>query len=313
MIPARFRIHRVKLHPLRELPVGLSFESKRVVLRLTVADARGKPYADVSPLPGLHAESLEECLETAIQYFTGQGPKLPPSLDTALGFLNEPPLSDTCGSQRAVFENSALVSLDRPVPIPIHARVCKLKIGHASLAEAAKLMQALLIERSDREFRLDCNQALQSGSVAEVKALIAKFPVSYIEEPFSSLAALKEIARHLPIALDENLGKDSELDALAKAWIIKPNVLGFALTKARLLDRSPILKVLSNAFESDASLQLYSYYYKRWVSQPQALGFGTAFYFPAAVCDWNPRIYHGPWPLVPFSKAAFEGELVWEN
>lgn len=311
MISSRVRIHRVNLHPLRPLPVAQNFEVSRVVLRISLESERGHRVVDVSPLPGLHAESLEDCLESAKDYFEGIEASLPPSLDAALGFLSLEGLSESPRSGR--WENSALLSLDQPSPVSPEARVCKIKIGRAGLQAAERAMRALLREREDREFRLDCNQILRSESLSDIQRLIKNFPIHYIEEPFRDIDQLKAIARELPIALDENLGRDPVLDALAKAWVIKPNVQGFARTRALLQDKSPVLKILSNSFESDASLQLYAYFYRSWVDHPQALGFGTAFYFPAAEREWVPRIYSGSWPVKAFSAVDVEGELLWQN
>lgn len=311
MISPKVRIHRVNLHPLRPLPVAQEFTSSRTFLRLSMESDRGHRQVDVSPLPGLHRESLDECFEAAKLYFQDRSTVIPPSLDAALGFLLIEEEVDS--SPSGTWENSALLSCDQLNPISPEARVCKIKIGRSGLKAAEQVMSSLLAERSDREFRLDCNQILRSDSLSDIQALVENFPISYIEEPFRDIPQLKEIARSLPIGLDENLGRDSELDALAKAWIIKPNVQGFARTEALLKDKSPVLKVLSNTFESDATLQLYAYFYRKWVDRPQALGFGTAFYFAAAEADWSPRVYAGPWPQSAFSSARVEGELLWQN
>lgn len=307
MTSPKVQIYRLQRNPIRPMPVMGFRVSKRSFLRLALEDSRGKRYVDCSPLPHLHRETLDDCLEAAKLYFQDKRVTLPVSLSTALHFLSEeenPP-------KDGLWENSALVSLG--MPVPLEARVCKVKVGAHDLSEARVYLKALRTEREDREFRLDFNQALEESSYDELKRLLKDLPVAYIEEPFSSVTKLKEFARNFPLALDEHLGVDDELDRLAKAWVIKPNVLGYDRAKKRFQDKSDVQKILSNVFESAESLQLYAAVYRNWTEKPKALGFGTAFYFPSRDEEWNPAVFQGPWPSRLFSQADFEGDLLWQN
>lgn len=302
MNPPRIEIYRCVRNPITALPV-LGFRvMEREFLRIVVAGR----FVDCSPLPKLHEESLEQCFEAAKAYFCGDSPELPVSLATALGFLEEGDVIPSDGT----WENTALLKVGQTAPV--EARVCKVKINREEISKAESYLQQLLSERSDRSFRLDFNQALDRTQFPLLEKICASLPIEYFEEPFDDLSALKDFASKFPLALDESLGVDPVLDNLAKAWIIKPNVLGHAEAKKRIKDRSLIKKVLSNAFESNETLQLYAAFYRAWCDQPQPLGFGTAFYFDDDDREWSPRVFKGDWPRSAFAKRAVEGELLWK-
>lgn len=308
--PAKVRLYKLRLPALRELRVGQRNLRDREVLRISVDfdDERAKRYADCSPLPFLHRESLDEVTDLAKQFSVGAALELPPSLATAMESLNyvDRPLSGD-------WENSALLTLGSVAPV--EARVCKVKVRGGELAQLADYLRLLLEANPSREFRIDCNEGLDVTSLSLLQSLAREFPIAYFEEPVADFKTLKEMARVLPIALDENLGRDPELDGLAKAWVIKPNVLGWSQSLQRFRDPSPVSKILSNVYESAASLQLYAHAYFTFVDRPMALGFGTAFYFNEKNCEWDPRVWRGHLPARAFSRAPFsdEGVLLWEN
>lgn len=306
MTAARIRLFQVDLRPIRPLQVGGHRLDERKVLRIMIGSGHTR-YVDCSPLPFFHKETFEDCFEAARAHYSGLTVALPVALSTALDALAFAFASPRSGE----WENSGLLGLDS-LPDSL-MRMVKIKAGYHSLYEVKQFLNSVLTQSPQTQFRIDCNQLLKSADMGELKSLFDEFPIQYIEEPSSSIEVLKSLARILPIALDENLGRDIELDSLAKAWVIKPNRLGWSNTIERLSDRSDVLKVLSNTYESDASLQLYAYLYAQTVSQPQALGFGTAFYFDESKARWNPRVQKGVWPTTPFAEDEFEGTLLWES
>jgi O-succinylbenzoate synthase len=306
MSRSKIRLFRVDLRPTKPLLIGATRLAERTVLRI-VSEAAETRYVDCSPLPYLHRETFDDCLTAAKDYFSGQRMALPIALQTAIDSLSYPfgPPKD------GHWENSGLLGLEAARE---HCfRVYKIKAGSADFSRLECVLDECLSSDPHSQFRLDCNQRLSSHDLSRLKALVEKYPIQYIEEPSASLDELKAWARILPLGLDENLGRDSTLDALAKAWVIKPNVLGWSNTVRRLQDKSGVQKVLSNVYESNASLQLYAYLYAQCTALPAPLGFGTAFYFDEARAEWNPRVAKGSWPRQPFAQEAFEGALLWEN
>lgn len=326
MIPA-IRLFRVALPLGRAIPVKSQTAHSREILRIekTLKDGR-VIWADCSPLPGFHQETFAECLLSAQAYFSNPDRASdlasPISLKTALEaleWLTPPPRGEHWPD---AFENSALLRVperrdfDAVLESVAEARVCKVKIGPHDGPGSREFLKALGTVRADREIRIDFNQALDAGDSATLRDLIQGLPVAYIEEPCADPRQLKALARVLPIGLDESLGRDSELDALAKAWIVKPNCLGWTESLRRFEQEGPQQKVLSNVFESLSTLQLYAFAYRQRVTKPQALGFGTAFYMAddALPGTFNPKAYQGPWPSEALAPREGHQEiLLWEG
>ncbi|MBC7530117.1 MAG: hypothetical protein H7318_00970 [Oligoflexus sp.] len=321
------RIYAVKLPLLKPIPVKRQTLLTREVLRIEQDNWDGrKAWAECSPLPGFHNESLAECLAAAIEFFTlsaFMSQELPVSLKTAVEILDWQMELPVPSSKvfTGDFENSALLTVpelhdfDCTLQSLDQARVCKVKVGSEGLRTSRLFLEALLATRRDRELRVDCNQALETSSEVEVRALLEGLPIAYVEEPFDNLERLKAFARSFPLALDESLGLDTELDALAKAWVIKPNRLGFHKTLERFADAGPQVKILSNSFESLETLQTYVWAYRNIVKNPQACGLGTAFYMADSALDggWDPKVYRSAWPVAPVADCGHRGELIWEN
>jgi O-succinylbenzoate synthase len=297
----------------------------REILRIEQESWDGrKAYAECSPLPGLHRESLGDCLEAAKEQLTlpaFASLDVPPSLKTALEILEWQLEIPEPRQYSDSFENSALIAVPKSedhaevIDSLSAARVVKVKLAASDLKNARRFLENLAFARPDRELRLDCNQAFENFTLDEIKQLIEGLPLRYIEEPFSDIPKLKAIAKLLPIALDESLGLDAELDALAFAWIIKPNRFGWEKTLDYFAHAGPQEKILSNSFESLATLQLYAWAYRRHVREPKPCGLGTAFYMADEVKagSWNPKSFLSDWPSEAISDYSERGELVWEN
>ncbi|RYZ57198.1 MAG: hypothetical protein EOP07_10585 [Proteobacteria bacterium] len=319
------RIYRVSLPLLKPILVRGQEQFTRDIIRIEQESWDGrKAYAECSPLPGLHEETLEECLAAAKEYLAlpaFASMDLPPSLKTALEILEWQLDIPELKLFPDAFENSALVTVPAAedhaevIASLTDARVIKVKIGTRDLNNSRRFLEALSKARPDRELRLDCNQAFENCGIDEVKQLMEGLPVRYVEEPFSDITKLKAFARIIPIALDESLGLDSELDSLATAWVIKPNRFGWQKALELFAHPSPQDKILSNSFESLATLQLYAWAYRRFVVNPKPCGLGTAFYMAdeVKIGSWNPKTFLADWPYEAIADYSERGELVWEN
>ncbi|MBC7660527.1 MAG: hypothetical protein H7249_12585 [Chitinophagaceae bacterium] len=320
------RIYRQDLALSRPIPVKQRRDGVRQILRLVCETLDGRfVQADCAPLPGFHNETFDQCRIAAQEYFAGGGLSAQPvSLKTTLELMEwqlshsaMPPLSPL-----SHFENSALLTIPvdqglwaEHIQSAADARVCKVKIGASDLRLARAFLCELASSRTDRMLRIDCNQALETSGIEGMQRLIKGLPLAYIEEPFASLPLLLDLSKRLPLALDESLGRDPFLDQAAKAWVIKPNTLGWFRTLERFQDEGPQDKILSNCFESYETLQTYAFAYSRFVSNPDACGLGTAFYFanPCPSGVWSAAVYSSPWPeaAVPDCLATKKGELLW--
>jgi len=341
----RTRIYRVELPLTKAILVKGGQSASRSILRVECEAPNGQLiWADCAPLPGFHRETLEECALAAQDYFASfkqwsfsvplsfQGTSadsdlsagsLPISLRTSVEILKWAAVLPEPKPVIDMFENSAVLRIpewadfDSTIESVTGARVCKVKLAATDSKRAREFLVQLVNARSDRELRIDCNQDLQAMDVKGLSHLIRGLPLAYVEEPCSSPLILKSFAKALPIALDESLGLDSELDGLAKAWVIKPNCLGWTETLRRFSDPGPQLKVLSNVWESLETLQLYAWAYRQSVTKPEACGLGTAFYMAddPSPLGWNCKTYTGPWPKTPLSPRIRDHHevLLWES
>jgi len=156
--------------------------------------------AEVSPLPGLHQETLSEALDDL-----AAGTLHTPSARFAESVLRAQRDGSgwtQCDSTRTLPTMNALVVDDEP---PSDARaVIKVKIGRDPSRDVPRLLSVL--ERSPEcRLRLDGNRLLSLDQVLEVVASLPHDRIEYVEEPLVDPARLPDLAKVVPVALDESL------------------------------------------------------------------------------------------------------------
>ncbi len=309
MSRGKFRLYQWDLKPERPIPVASQRLKERVVYRLEREWNGSCHSVDISPLPYFHQESLEDCYLALKAWVKGSSVKLPPALSFALSALD---YAQAAKPLSGIWENTQLLTVDQKTLPSELGKVCKVKLTNCTLTSARDFLHRLVAINPKIRFRLDCNQVLNTHAFSDLQAFVSDFPVDYIEEPFAEISTLKQMARMMPIALDETLGRDPELDGLAKAWVLKPNLRPWQDFVTRLQDPRPIQKVLSNVFESTLSLRLYAHVYASYCAHQEPFGFGTAYYLRDENEEWSARKLKGELPLLPFAKTWDKGDLLWE-
>ena len=293
------RLYRYTLPLTRSISLPGQAINTRSGLVLVLEDADGHVgYGEIAPLPGLHQETLDDCLAalrprlhspikfTPQDLMTGNGPVsgLPPSV--ALGWdmacldmlsdLAETPLHKLLNPNAADFVYlNALIMPNDPDPITTIRMyldqgygVLKLKVGQASPKEDADRINAVTKEYGKLfVYRLDANRAWSMDQALEFfKRLKRPGHFDYIEEPLADPALLPELTFHtsVPIALDESLFQFWDNDSIPE-WvgdvIIKPAVLG---PLSRTLDiisranRRVINVTITSCYESGLALDFYA-------------------------------------------------------
>lgn len=312
------RFQRIEL-PLRQaLPVQGTFLSKREILRIEGEDCDGRLFfADCSPLPGLHGESLDDCeaalAKGVVVEWQSRDPKRPfahtpfKSLKTALELLHLLPSAREFRLERCDrFQNSQLVVLPEPgqeseclEALDPRRGVLKVKVGRQDIGRERELLQEIVKRVPKASLRLDANTSLSKDAFKVRAQAFRDLPLAYYEEPCSDLALLSELCADFPIALDENLAANRELRRRAVAWVLKPNLYGFTETLEYFAEATSQKKplVLSNAFESLPTLQTYAWFYGLLVPKAEAFGFGTVDYLMEAPGNWDPGSMD--WPSQP--------------
>ena len=223
-------------------------------------------FGEVAPLPGLHAESLDEAAQALTEFIPEfsrfdrntsderrrllDEATLPPSVATGIemalvnleaaecgGF---PVFPDTFPPASKIPVNALLAGdpesvLDRAAKRYAEGfRAFKLKVRKGQLDEAVTCIHALHDKFGGKiELRLDANQSLDFDEAVGFGKALPSDSISYIEEPLTDAALIPEFhaATGLPSALDESLWQRPELldeigPAPLGALVIKPNCIG---------------------------------------------------------------------------------------
>lgn len=271
--------------PLREAPTTWRGGSWRECLEIEFSLHGRRLVAEAAPLPGLHRESIQECLhhlvpavtrllELPISGETDQD-SLPAALrlaDRDLLWAGLPP-SLRFALESALWRDvfAADLTVIRPVcrllsgqpgqwaaALEPDASCCKVKLGRAGLDEELAGLDELRRTHGSRlEIRLDANCRWNSTTLERACTSLPALAPAWIEDPLGLpgelavwLAGWRK-GRDWPLAQD--LGEHEELlrhPALA-ACILKPQLLGIGRCLEQIARLpSGVRPVLSSCFES---------------------------------------------------------------
>lgn len=195
----------------------------------------------------------------------------------------------------------------------------KVKIGRFDSSLEMERLRSLRSALGPRvALRLDANGGLDKETLERWDDFLQDWPLAFIEDPLPQTERvnppLKGAMKAWSRARDERAvsGNPSLETDPSEVAVLKPNVVRLSrfLKFLRSSSRRDQPLVLSNAYESPLSLQLYAYLYSRYVSNPLALGFGTERTFAPCASEW-PLAARGPWPARAFpSRLPLPTEIV---
>ncbi|MBD3222641.1 hypothetical protein GF314_15510 [bacterium] len=275
---ARWRRRTYPLvRPLRVASVELR---ERTVIELQLDDR----WAELSPLPGLHREALND-LVPLLPDAVGLASATTGGYRDRLATLNDDPRwralppSLRCGLEGALLESVAdlgrptrpmrptaiLVDQDPGAPLEqlIGTTCAKVKIGRRPLAAEAALIRDVRRTLPDHaEIRLDANRAFTLDEAIDLASAVDLVPAC-IEEPLRDPAEMPVFHERTgwPLALDETLHEPGHADLATGpgvvAWVLKPARLGIHDTLAAF-DRAPedVACIVSSCFEGLVGLGL---------------------------------------------------------
>ena len=285
--------------------LGIRPESQRIVgvstreaIFLRVADGARVGFGECAPLPGLHTESVDDCMEAIEEWSDGlrELHELPPSAAFAASCALA--RVDGCGMHvcapvqvASFFAGTASELDDGAVASLFDAPVVKLKIGRASESDDRALLLRALAALPNARFRIDGNRRLTLREcVARMRGLdAARF--EYLEEPLRDPLQLPELSRvtGIDIALDESVADDSDhgaeiRESLAReecvvAWVLRMSALGaLDAISAHAADAAHhgVEIVLSTAYESSFTLRIAQHLAGTLPNARRAHGIGTA-------------------------------------
>jgi len=240
--------------------------AKREGLLLRLKCGLQLAFGEIAPLPGLHAESLDEALQALTEFIPELSrfdlntsderrllldeATLPPSVATGIEMALVNLEAAECGGF-PVFPDAfppaskipvnALLAGDRETVLDRAAqryaegfRAFKLKVRKGQLDEAIASIRAFHEAFGGKaELRLDANQSLDFGEAVGFGKALPMGSISYIEEPLTDATLIPEFhaATGLASALDESLWqRPALLDRIGPAplgaLVIKPNCIG---------------------------------------------------------------------------------------
>ena len=322
-----FEMLRVSL-PVREHARNLVGVDAREIIFVAARDQERIGFGECAPLPGLHAETLEFCMESIEHWSNGLGEmnSLAPcaafALSCAMETLNGFGARPVAPAKVAHFFPGTFAHCDQAAIDSLQeANVVKIKFGRDSESNDRALLSRLCNSLPAAKFRIDGNRLLsRDDCVARLQGVDAS-RVEYLEDPLRDPSQLAQLsnATGIAIALDETavdqstqaraLRESLAQDGCVAAWVLRMSTIGsldairaMAAEAARLSADA----VLSTAYESSYSLRVAVHVAASIPNATRAHGIGTAALLEQDSCDpaiaCNGFIDGSPLPI-PFAKA----------
>lgn len=145
--------------------------------------------------------------------------------------------------------------LEKAKKLDSHFRFAKLKIGRIQ-NENSVLKE--ILKKTSLQLRLDANCSLQTQELLELLKDVPRNRIDYIEEPLQNISNLNNLFQKVPIpfALDENLLHFQGAHQCLKAIILKPTLIGDFFKIKKIIQKFPEQEVLiSSSYESQVGLK----------------------------------------------------------
>lgn len=294
---------------------GAARFDRRDGLYLRLEGSAGVGIGEVAPLPGIHRESLDDCLDALRLFGLADRERLPPSLAFGLSVAQaiadgDPvlsrPLRPTVGVNELITDDS-LPSLS--------TQTAKVKIARAGTdvdvgGERARL-DRILVERPQVKLRVDANRGLTLEEAKRLFDGINPARIDYLEEPLRTPLELPALhfATGMPLALDESLHEPEHRSALevapgVVAHVVKPPLVGSILRvreRAERTARQQLRTTITSTFESSYSLHVLARLITWLPNADGDHGLGTGGILLDDPCDPPPIIdgaiaTDGAWP-----------------
>ena len=290
------RLQRYELELVRPIVIKGHVLSQRSGLILSLFDSAGRTgYGEISPLPFLHKETMDEavcCILQVRKMLVGMeihndrsmltepivkniGIDLRPSVlfgiemalfDLYMQQTGRQSLSGLkvplCGLTSSVSEN---LYADMQEMLERGFSAVKIKVGGNSIAEDVnRIKTSREIVQNKIKLRLDANRSWTLEEAVAFCGRIGSEGIDYIEEPVQRVSDQQAFVKKsgIPLALDETLLKNS-IDSISDlghvgAFVIKPGLIGGLRRTAELIDiarQNNIAPVLSSSFQSGFAIR----------------------------------------------------------
>lgn len=315
MIIKSFEIYKFQIPLKYPLKIINQEITNREGLILRLIDENGfAGVGEISPLPGLHLENIEQCIEqikSALPKLIGN--KISEKFEEFDNQINNLYPSVQFGIESAICSLTAikqgisifdLIKLNSEESIKINALLTgtidqiikktqqrlkegfttlKLKVGRKKIEEDIELFSQVNNKISGKaKIRLDANQAWMLDEAILFFQNADLTNLEYIEEPLKNFEEIYLLVSktNIPIALDENIPKidlNRKPPHWLKAIVIKPTVIGGiqkSILFIRYAQKHGIKPVISDTFQSGVGLATLLAFANK-ITKNLAMGFDT--------------------------------------
>ena len=259
-----YEVHLYRLPFTKPILLGSEWHTYReglLIRRVLPGVCEG--WGEVAPLPGFSSESLSDVIRVMVG--PDHGARFP-SVICGMEMAEQQWASHTTPVREQSSISQCALLMGHPEAILMQAGeyrslgydAVKLKVGMRPLEVEIRLTKSLRKVLGDRiSIRLDANRAWSFSEALEFASGIQDADVAFVEEPLKNRVRLPEVARYMPVALDETL-RELPLGSLtdhdyASAIILKPMLMGgLGVTEAWAREATGLGMdaVLSASFES---------------------------------------------------------------
>ena len=259
-------------------------------------------YGEVSPMPGIHRETLEQALASLQEGIRNHSSPMMPSAAFGLSCATETAGANTRFGLGALAEpseigvNALFAGGAREARVAFAAgefagfKTIKLKIGRAKPVDDLRLVNAVLeMVGPEVRLRLDANRRMTLAVAERLLSRLDATRIEYVEEPLLDHEDLSELARrvNIPMAIDESLHTASALEHVLGApqievQVVRPSLIGGLEEVESVITRGRINgmdTVLSTALESSYTIALVSRLASSMGVGDRDQGLGTAALF----------------------------------
>ena len=276
-------------------------------------------YGEAAPLPGLHAETIQDVISQLKQ--------IEPSAISPFLFDSLFPTTRTA-LEMAMFDlrwqSSKALDKFHNTKLPLNGLVMaqdqdlfnevenlindgyisiKIKVGRQPLAKDIETIQRLQKLIGDKAtIRLDANRLWTLDQAVQFCNHIDPDRIEYIEEPLKDISEYPRFfeSSDIPVAFDETLTKKNpeKLHHLnkIKAFILKPSLLGGLIWTSQFIEvayENKITPVMSCTFQSDLSLRSFALFAAMFGITETPLGLDTIKWFAKPLLNRGFKVASG--------------------
>lgn len=276
MILDKYSLQLNKIDLIKPILVnGVKYYDRQIAI-LTLHSQDQVFFAELSPLPGLHAETLEEAMiqleEFLKTYLPFDTEKL--TMNKALFGISENVLYPSVQfAIESIFLNffvseklhsisvNELLSTEELTHFNNLKGCYKIKVSGKSSHKDADRILSFLEDNPGVFIRLDGNQSFSLEQYLSFSKIIPPNKIEYFEEPFNNYKLSFEIPELLqfPLAIDENLELllDKKLPPKTTAVIIKPQKYGLLKSRQYIhwAYENQLTPIISSCFEASIGMR----------------------------------------------------------